>query len=99
MNGLNYANQDYKLKKISEIAQELGLDSESILPLIYNKLLKTMTYEYLPVETQMFLKESTYKLLATDLAHRRWLEISLEEFKLKDIPVILLKRSAFANNL
>jgi len=73
--------------------------SESILPLIYEKSLKTKAYEYLSAETQIFLKESTFQLLAMDLAHRRWLETTLEEFKLKDIPIILLKRSAFANNL
>ena len=32
MNSLNYANQDHKLKKIYEIAHELDLDTESILP-------------------------------------------------------------------
>jgi len=32
MNSLNHSDQQYKLKKIYEVAEELGLDAESILP-------------------------------------------------------------------
>ena len=32
MNSLNYLDKDYNLKKIYEVANELGLDSETILP-------------------------------------------------------------------
>ncbi len=32
MNSLNYSNQNYKLKKIYDVAQELGLEPDTILP-------------------------------------------------------------------
>ena len=100
-----WSQQDYEAKNQQNLITILNSlpdgnkKSEFILPLIYENSLKTHTYGVLSVEIQFFLKESTFRLLATDLAHRRWLEMTLEEFKLNDIPIILLKRSAFANNL
>ena len=93
------ANNQQNLIEILNSLPNENIKSESILPPIYEKSLKTKTYEYLSAETQIFLKERTFKLLATELAHDRWLETTLEKFKLKDIPSILLKRAAFANNL
>jgi len=72
---------------------------DPILSLVYENSIKTGLYELITSKTQAFLKKNAFRLLAIDMAHRRWLETTLEEFKLKDIPIILLKRSAFANNL
>jgi len=100
-----WSEDDYQQKDKNNLLQILKSLPEStenidpILPLLYENTLKTGFYELLPSETQALLKDNTFSLLATDMAHKRWLVTTLEEFATKDIPIILIKGSAFANNL
>lgn len=72
----------------------------TILPLIYRNIIgQSGIGSQLRPNVLKKLKDNTLQMIAVDMINRQWLINTLELFRKKNIPVILLKGVAFAGNL
>lgn len=87
------------LEALRSLAASLDPAITPLLPLIYYNTARAGLRSRLSPELTATLKNGTMRLIAQDMANRRWLLRNLEAFEQANIPVILLKGAAFAGTL